>query len=288
MASSPEELLIGAHTSAAGGVQNALFEGKEIGATTIQLFTANQRRWDSPPITQATLEAWKEALQATGLREIMSHDSYLINLGAPSPDILEKSKKGFKEEIARCLQLGVAYLNFHPGSALHETPEQCLDRICVSVLEFEDQLAGSKLRLLFEITAGQGSAVGHRFEHIAYLLQKLHSRVRVGVCFDTCHAFAAGYDLRTPEACDATISEFDRVVGLKHLYAFHLNDSVKGLGSRVDRHAHLGEGMIGWEAFKFLMTDPRTRFVPKYLETPEGPIRWKEEIKLLRSFAAVA
>lgn len=285
MDSMAEKLLIGAHTSAAGGVQNALFEGKEIGATTIQLFTANQRRWDSPPLSQATIEAWQEALQATGLREIMSHDSYLINLGAPSPDVLEKSKRAFKDEISRCLQLGISYLNFHPGSALSDTPEQCLDRICESVIAFEDQLAGSQLRLLLEITAGQGSAVGYRFEQIAYLVHKLHSRVRVGVCIDTCHAFAAGYDLRTAEACDATISEFDRVVGLKHLYAFHINDSMKGLGTRVDRHAHLGEGMIGLEAFKFLMTDPRTRLLPKYLETPEGKERWKEDIKMLRSFA---
>jgi len=280
------ELLIGAHTSAAGGAFNALLEGKEIGATTIQLFTANQRRWDSKPIEQEAVEKWRQALSDTGLKQIMSHDSYLINLGAPDPENLNKSRKAFREEAIRCKQLGVSYLNFHPGAALHTDPQYCLDLIVESLLSFEEIFTDDSLRLLLEATAGQGSAVGYRFEHLAYLIDKLHRRLPIGVCIDTCHVFAAGYDLRTTSAMEQTLQEFDRVVGLKHLYAFHLNDSLKPLGSRLDRHANLGEGQIGLECFRFLMRDPRTRHLPKYLETPGGPSQWKQEISLLKQFAA--
>lgn len=285
MSAKEQELLIGAHTSAAGGAYNALLEGKKIGATTIQLFTANQKRWESKPLSQDAIDLWHETLAETGLQKIMSHDSYLINLGSPNPDILEKSRLAFKNEIERCLQLKIAFLNFHPGAALTDDPQRCLDRICESLFPLEDLLAGSSLRLLLEATAGQGSCVGCRFEQLAYLVQKLERRLPIGVCIDTCHIFVAGYDLTSAKACDATLREFDRIVGLKHLHAFHMNDSVKGLGSRVDRHAHLGEGLIGMECFKFLMQDPRTKYIPKYLETPEGPVRWEKEIALLRTFA---
>lgn len=284
MKEAKKELLIGAHTSIAGGPFHALLEGREIGATTIQMFTANQRRWDSKAIDQDNIIRWQQTLKETGLSHIMSHDSYLINLGAPDADILKKSRHAFREEVTRCIQLGVTYLNFHPGSALTDDRERCMDRICESVLEVEDLLGNSPLRLLLEATAGQGSVVGCRFEELAYLIKKLDKRVRIGVCIDTCHIFAAGYDLRTAEACDSTFKEFDKVVGLNHLYAFHLNDSVKGLGSRIDRHAPLGKGEIGIECFKFLMQDTRTRHLPKYLETPDGPPLWKEEIAMLKKF----
>lgn len=280
-----QELLIGAHTSAAGGAYNALLEGKRIGATTIQFFTANQRRWDAKALEPAAIEKWEETLAQTGLKNIMSHDSYLINLGSPNPEILEKSQKAFKEEVIRCNQLKLTYLNFHPGAALSDDPQNCLDQICDSLMALEDLVAKGSLRLLFETTAGQGSCVGCRFEQIAYLVHKLEKRLRIGVCIDTCHIFASGYDVRTAEACDATLREFDRIVGLKHLYAFHLNDSLKGLGSCVDRHQPLGKGQIGLECFKFLMQDPRTKELPKYLETPDGPVLWEKEIALLRSFA---
>jgi len=282
--SKKETILVGAHTSAAGGAYHALLEGKEIGATTIQLFTANQRRWDAKAIDQENVDKWKETLKETGLSHIMSHDSYLINLGAPDAEILKKSRHAFLEETIRCMQLDITYLNFHPGAALKEDRQVCLDRICESLLAVEKIAEKSDLRFLLEATAGQGSVVGCRFEELAYIIEKVKGRVRIGVCIDTCHIFAAGYDIRTPEACDATFKEFDRVVGLKHLYAFHLNDSMHGLGSRLDRHAQLGKGHIGIECFKFLMTDPRTRDLPKYLETPE-PSLWKEEIALLKSFA---
>lgn len=281
-----DDFLIGAHTSAAGGVHHALLEGKQIGATTIQLFTANQRRWLSKPIEEAEVERWIQTMHDTGLSHIMSHDSYLINLGSPDPDSLEKSRLAFQDEIRRCLQLKITYLNFHPGAALKNSSQACLDIICESLYLMEDLLANSSLRLLLEATAGQGSAVGYRFEELAYIIGKLEKRLRIGVCIDTCHIFSAGYDLRTPEACDATLKEFDHIVGLKHLYAFHLNDSMKGLGSRVDRHAPLGEGHIGSECFKFLMQDPRVRHIPKYLETPQGPPLWKKEIAMLKKFAS--
>jgi deoxyribonuclease-4 len=281
-----DELLIGAHTSIAGGVHLALLAGKSIGATTIQIFTANQRRWLNSPIKEENVVLWHETLKETGLKKIMSHDSYLINLGAPNAEILEKSRIAFKEEIDRCHQLGINFLNFHPGAALTESSSECMDRICESIVGCEDLLSKGSLRLLLESTAGQGSVIGSRFEELAYMIHKLEKHVRIGVCIDTCHAFVAGYDLRTAEACDATLIEFDRVVGLKHLYAFHLNDSLKGLGSHVDRHSSLGKGTIGIECFKFLMSDSRTRDIPKYLETPEGMEVWKDEIALLRKFAS--
>lgn len=279
------ELLIGAHTSAAGGVQNALLEGESIGATTIQFFTANQKRWEGKPLDVKTIAAWKEALEKTGIRSVMSHDSYLINLGAPQEENLRKSRKAFGEEILRCQTLGVTFLNFHPGAAVGTDPQECMDRICESLLTYEPLMGHGSLRLLLENTAGQGSAVGYRFEELAYILKRVGKKIPIGVCIDTCHAFAAGYDIRTAEAWDKTLKEFDAIVGLQHLHAFHVNDSLKGLGSRVDRHASLGKGLIGIDCFKVLMTDKRTRNIPKYLETPEGPAVWKQEIAMLREFA---
>lgn len=284
MKSQAQKLLIGAHTSAAGGVQNALYEGREIGATTIQLFTSNQRQWNAKPLTQEAIDAWRKALEETGMQQIMSHDSYLINLGAPDPENLRKSREAFRLEIERCIQLGITYLNFHPGAALDQDPQLCLDRIVESLLMYEPLLVHGPTTLLLENTAGQGSAVGWRFEHLSYIIEKVKHKLPIGVCLDTCHLFAAGYDLKTDQACDVTFKEFDRVVGLKYLYAFHLNDSAKGLGSRVDRHQPLGKGFIGLECFNFLMNDSRTQEIPKYLETPDGPPLWKVEIQMLRDF----
>jgi deoxyribonuclease-4 len=285
MKKAAKDLLIGAHTSAAGGVYNALLEGQEIGATTIQLFTNNQRQWASRPLLKETVALWKKTLEETGLKEIMSHDSYLINLGSPDPLNLEKSLNSFRQEIERCIELGVTYLNFHPGAAIKDDPLICLDRIADSLLTFEDIIANSSTRLILEATAGQGSALGYKFEHLGYIIEKVKRRIPIGVCIDTCHIFAAGYDIRTKETWDETLKEFDRLIGLPHLYAFHVNDSLKPLGSRVDRHAPLGEGLIGLESFRVLMTDPRTRDLPKYVETPGGPEAWKKEIQLLRELA---
>jgi deoxyribonuclease-4 len=279
-------LLIGAHTSAAGGAHNALLEGKEIGATTVQLFTRNQKRWESPKLTEEEITLFRQTLEETGLSHIMSHDSYLINLGCPNPDNLIKSRKAFEAELIRCQQLGISYLNFHPGAALSSSEEECLNTIVESLSLLEKLASQGNVRLLLETTAGQGSAVGHRFEHLAYIIEHLHRKIPIGVCIDTCHIFAAGYDIRTKESLDHTLKEFDRIVGLKHLFAFHLNDSIKPLASRVDRHAPLGKGEIGLECFEHLMQNSHTRDLPKYLETPDGPDLWRHEIQLLKKFAS--
>lgn len=280
-----QSLLIGAHTSAAGGAPNALYEGREIGATTIQLFTSNQRQWHGRPITSEELSLWKKALEETGIREVMSHSSYLINLGSGDTEMLHKSRKAFSEELSRCHLFEISYLNFHPGTASKNSVEECLQTIVDSLLELEELASKEKTRLLLEATAGQGNCVGHRFEELAFIIKQVERRVPVGVCIDTCHIFAAGYDIRTEENWEAVLKEFDEVVGLDHLYAFHLNDSLKKLGSRVDRHAPLGKGEIGLDSFRFLMQNKKTRMLPKYLETPEGPELWKKEIALLRALA---
>lgn len=281
-----ENIFIGAHTSAAGGVHRALLEGKQIGASTIQFFTSNQKQWKGRQFTPEDLAIWQSTLQETGLKHLMSHDSYLINLGCPNAENLEKSRKAFQEEVIRCIQLGVNYLNFHPGASLGEDVQKCLDCIIQSLLLIKPFVEQGKTRLLLEATAGQGSSVGHRFEHLAYIIQGVQEHIPIGVCIDTCHIFVAGYDIRTAEAWNQTLKEFDKIIGLSHLYAFHINDSVKDLGSRVDRHAEIGEGKIGWDSFKFLMTDPRTRHLPKYLETPGGPALWEKEIQKLKEFVS--
>lgn len=286
MAKTPaEKLLIGAHTSAQGGAHNALYEGQSIGATTIQLFTSNQKTWKGKAITDEEVELWNEALAETGIKKVMSHDSYLINLGSPKPDILAKSRRAFKEELDRCHALDLAFLNFHPGSATESTEEECLDTIIASVKGLEKECAQGKTRLLLETTAGQGTNVGYRFEHLGYLVDRLKDHVPIGVCIDSCHIFAAGYDVRTAAAWEETVEEFHKRVGIKHLYAMHINDSMKPFESRKDRHAPLGEGEIGINGFKALMQHPKLREIPKYLETPIGPEGWKDEIKLLRKFA---
>ena len=279
------EILLGAHTSAAGGVENALYEGKAIGATTVQLFTANQRQWKARSLSQEQVDLFTKALIETGLKDIMSHDSYLINLGAPDPEVLTKSRQAFREEVIRCLQLGITYLNFHPGARLNDPLDVCLERIVESLLEMKDLFKGKEtLKLVIEATAGQGSTVGSRFEELGYIVDKLKDDLPIGICVDTCHIFAAGYDIRTKEGLEKTLQEFDKQIGLQYLMAFHMNDSQKGLGSHVDRHEELGKGLIGIEAFKAIMQHPRLRAVPKYLETPGGPSLWEKEIALLRSF----
>ncbi len=282
---SPKDLLIGAHTSSQGGAFHALLGGQEIGATTIQCFTANQKRWEGKEISEKDIELWNEALEKTGIQKVMSHDSYLINLGSPNKEGLEKSKKAFKKELERCHKLKISFLNFHPGAALDSSEQDCLDTIVSSLSECDTLASKGPTRLLIETTAGQGSTVGWKFEQIAYLTDKLHKIIPIGVCIDTCHIFAAGYDIRTQAGWDKTLKEFDKIIGLKYLYALHVNDSMKPLGSKKDRHAPLGKGEIGLECFKVLMTHPDLSEIPKYLETPDGPPLWKEEIKLLRDFA---
>ena len=281
----PEELLIGAHTSTQGGLHHALLQGSQIGATTIQLFTRNQRQWNAKPLSEEEIGLFQETLETTHLKKIMSHASYLINLGSPDPEGLKKSRKAFREELIRCQELGIAFLNFHPGAALESSEEECLARICESLIQLEDLADKGPTRLLLEATAGQGSSVGHRFEHLGWILKQVGKKIPVGVCIDTCHIFVAGYDIRTKKAWQETLELFDKVVGLEHLHAFHVNDSLKPFGSRRDRHAPLGKGEIGIECFHVLMTHPQLRLIPKYLETPDGPPLWEKEIALLREMA---
>lgn len=277
--------LLGAHTSTTGGLFHALLEGVEIGASTIQFFTSNQRQWKGRTIREDELEKWQSTLKESGLKELMSHSSYLINLGSPSEENRTKSIQAFQEEIERCQQLHVSYLNFHPGAALEESEEACLDRIVQALLYLAPCLQTGPLRLLLETTAGQGSSVGCTFSQLGYIVDRVKAHLPIGVCIDTCHIFAAGYDIRAAQAWNATLQEFDQSVGISNLFAFHLNDSVKGLGSHVDRHAPLGEGEIGWESFAFLMQDRRVAHLPKYLETPGGLPLWKEEIAALRNLS---
>ncbi|MBR5201141.1 MAG: deoxyribonuclease IV [Alistipes sp.] len=275
----------GAHVSASGGVENAIKNAKNIGATAFALFTKNQRQWIAPALTDSQVETFKAMAEEAGYRaeHILPHDSYLINLGHPDEDGLEKSRESFFEEMARCERLGLDRLNFHPGSHLKRiSDEGSLDRIAESI---NMALARTKgVTAVLENTAGQGSNLGFKFEHLAYIIERVEDKSRVGVCLDTCHTFAAGYDLRTREACDATFAEFDRVVGFKYLRGMHLNDAMRPLGSRIDRHSPLGEGEIGWECFRYIAQDPRFDNIPLILETPDEE-RWPEEIARLKEFA---
>ena len=275
----------GAHVSAAGGPENAPLNAHKIGATGFALFTKNQRQWSAPPLTSAQIAAFGENCRAGGYapRSILPHDSYLINLGHPEREGLEKSRTAFIDEMSRCQALGLDRLNFHPGSHLNRiSTEECLDRIAESINIALDKTHG--VTAVIENTAGQGSNLGFACEQLAYLIDRVEDKSRVGVCIDTCHAFAAGYDLRTAEACERTFAELDSIVGVEYLKGMHLNDAMKILGSRVDRHTPLGEGMIGMECFRYIMQDARFDGIPLILETPDEE-RWPEEIAMLKAFA---
>ncbi|TDR56538.1 endonuclease IV [Halomonas ventosae] len=274
---------LGAHVSAAGGVDQAVQRAVEIGADAFALFTKNQRQWQAKPLSDAVIEAFRSACQEHGFGpgQILPHDSYLINLGHPEAEGLAKSRAAFLDEFQRCEQLGIDRLNFHPGSHLKKISEsECLSRIAESINEALAETRG--VTAVIENTAGQGSNLGWRFEHLAEIIEQVEDTSRVGVCLDTCHAFAAGYDLRTPEATTATLDEFDRVVGVSYLRGMHLNDAKSELGSRVDRHHSLGQGNIGLNAFTTLMRDPRLDGIPLILETID-PTIWADEIAWLRA-----
>ena len=275
---------VGAHVSIAGGVENAPLNARKIGAKAFAMFTRNQRQWHSAPLTAASIEAFRRNCQEAGFLpgHILPHDSYLINLGAPEADKLEKSRKAFVTEMQRADALGLSMLNFHPGSHLNLTDEDaCLRVIAESVNLSLDATAG--VTAVIENTAGQGSNLGWRFEHLARIIELVEDKSRVGVCLDTCHLFASGYDLRTSEAFDATLAKFDRVVGISYLRGMHLNDAKQKLGSKVDRHECLGKGMIGIDAFASIMRHPALEEIPLILETPNAD-GWAEEIAMLYSF----
>lgn len=274
---------IGAHVSASGGVANAAIRASEIGATAFALFTKNQRQWRASPLTDEVISEFKAACAKYGYgpQQILPHDSYLINLGHPVEEALEKSREAFIDELARCQQLGLTLLNFHPGSHLMQIPvDDCLARIAESINIALAQTEG--VTAVIENTAGQGSNLGFEFEHLAAIIDGVEDKSRVGVCIDTCHAFAAGYDLRTEEACEKTFADFGRIVGFNYLRGMHLNDAKSAFGSRVDRHNSLGEGNIGHDAFRWIMRDSRFDGIPLILETTNPDI-WAEEIAWLKA-----
>lgn len=275
---------VGAHVSAAGGVENAPLNAADIGAKAFALFTKNQKQWKAKPLSPENIENFKINYKEKGFLPdfILPHDSYLINLGNPEKDGLLKSREAFIEEINRCSQLGLKYLNFHPGNHKNMiTEDQCLDLISESLNQAIDVTNG--VSLVIENTAGQGTSLGYRFEHLAHIIEKIEDKSRIGVCLDTCHTYASGYDLRTFELYSETMDKFDKIVGFEYLKGMHLNDSKVKLGSRVDRHHSLGMGELGLDPFRFIMADPRIDEIPMILETIDSSI-WEKEIELLYSY----
>lgn len=275
---------IGAHVSTQGGVENAPINASAIGADAFALFTKNQRQWMSKPLEQSSIDSFKENCAKYGFTpaQILPHDSYLINLGNPDAEGLRKSRESFIDEMFRCAQLGLDRLNFHPGSHLKLiTEDECLSLISESINIALDKTQG--VTAVIENTAGQGSNLGFTFEQIAQIISKVEDKARVGVCIDTCHAYASGYDIKTADGFERTWKKFDEVIGFKYLRGMHINDTMKGHGSRVDRHHSIGAGFLGDGAFKMIMSDPRFDNIPLILETPDESL-WPDEIQKLRSW----
>jgi len=287
---------VGAHVSVSGGVDNAPLNAMKIGAKAFAMFTKNQRQWVAKPLEDKMIDSFKANLKKSGIlpKHVLPHDSYLINLGSPDIEKLEKSREAFIDELHRCDQLGLELLNFHPGSHLVKVGKRdplysekileaelnCLDLIAESMNIAIEATKDLNVKLVIENTAGQGTNLGYKFEHLAHLIDKVEDKSRVGVCLDTCHTFTAGYDLRDKEVYEQTMDEFDRVVGFEYLSGMHINDSKPKLGSRVDRHHSLGQGEIGWDAFRFIMNDSRMDDIPLILETIDETI-WAQEIQEL-------
>jgi deoxyribonuclease-4 len=279
--------LIGAHMSIAGGAHNAIDQGNAVNATALQMFTKNNNQWRAAVLTDEAIETFHEARRKSSIISYVGHTGYLINLASPKEDIYKKSVASLKEELDRAHKYQLTDLVLHPGAHLGEGEEYGIRKISESVNRIFDETSHVATRLSFEVTAGQGSSIGHKFEQIAELIDLVHAKERLSVCFDTCHAFAAGYELRNKRAWNKTFREFDEIVGLDYLRVFHVNDSKREHGSRVDRHANLGEGELGLEPFKFLMQDKRFKDIPKILETPKGDDpegNDRRNLDILRSF----
>ena len=274
---------IGAHVSASGGVENAPVNAYEIGAKAFALFTKNQKQWFAKPLTDENIHGFKENCEKYGYgpEHIMPHDSYLINMGNPDPEKRKLSRNSFLDEMRRCESLGIKLLNFHPGAHLKQISEdECLDLIAESVNITLEKTKG--VTAVIENTAGQGSNVGYKFEHLAHIIDKVEDKSRIGVCLDTCHTYSAGYDIKTENGYKKTFEEFDKIVGFKYLKGIHLNDTKKEFASRVDRHDSIGQGLLGEELFKRMMNDSRFDDMPIVLETPDDSL-WKQEIEWLYS-----
>jgi len=275
---------VGAHVSASGGVENAPVNAHAIGAKAFALFTKNQRQWFSKPLTEKSIRLFRENCEKYGYASprILPHDSYLINLGHPEKEPLEKSRTAFLDELQRCEQLGIDRLNFHPGSHLKKTTEEAaLNTIAESINWALDKTQG--VTAVIENTAGQGTNLGFRFEQLAHIIDRVEDKSRVGVCLDTCHTYTSGYDIKTEAGYNNTFADFDRIVGFQYLKGMHLNDSKKELASRVDRHDNIGKGFIGLDLFRWIMNDPRFDDMPLILETPDINL-WPQEIKMLYAF----
>jgi len=276
---------IGAHISASGGVENAPINAQKIGATAFALFTKNQRQWSAPPLSESSIAAFKENCTKFGYtaKQILPHDSYLINLGSPDKEGLQKSRDAFLDEMQRCELLELDRLNFHPGAHLNQISEnECIKIVAESINLTLDKT--KNVTAVIENTAGQGSNIGYRFEHLVQIIDLVDDKSRVGVCIDTCHAFAGGYDLTNRESFDKVFSDFEKIVDFKYLRGMHLNDAKKGVASRVDRHETLGNGFIGEHAFMWIMQDSRFDEMSLILETPDENL-WAEEIARLKSWA---
>jgi deoxyribonuclease-4 len=261
--------LFGSHLSIAGGYHNALLTARDLGCQAVQVFTKAPNQWTGKPISDEEAALFRKTLRQTGLRNPLGHDSYLINLASPDEKLWRKSVEAFIDEVNRADKLGLAWLVTHPGAHLDDTEEAGLARVARALDEVHARCPDVRVRVLLETTAGQGTCLGHRFEHLARILQLVADPDKLGICFDTCHVFAAGYSLSPQTEYRATLKAFDKLIGLSRIRAFHLNDSLKGQGSRVDRHAHIGQGQIGLEAFRLLVNDPRFRRRPMVLETPK-------------------
>lgn len=275
----------GAHMSISGGVAKAFARGETVGVEAMQIFAKNDRQWSAKPFLESDIADFKREAARTGIGPLMVHDSYLINLASPKDELWEKSIHAFADELERCKQLDIPYIVTHPGAHTGSGEEAGIKRQIEALNRLFDEGVGGTTTVLLETTAGQGSVMGWSFEQLAAIMEGIHQQERIAVCVDTCHIFAAGYDIRDAAGYTATFQEFDRLIGVERIKAFHLNDSQKGLGSRVDRHTHIGEGEIGLEAFRLLVNDPRFIHLPKVIETPKGE-EMQEDVRnlaLLRS-----
>ena len=277
---------IGAHMSISGGLHKALLRGEEVACDTIQIFTKSNMQWKARDLAQKEIELFKQTQAETGIGPVVGHDTYLINLASPDKEMYKKSVDSFIVEMLRSDSIGLPYLVMHPGAHMGKGEKWGLKRIASSLNTVFKAAKGTRVKVLLETTAGQGTNLGYAFDHLAQIMDMADEPERLAVCYDTCHTFAAGYDIRTKKAYNATFKEFDRIIGLDKLKVFHINDAKKELGSRVDRHDHIGKGLLGLDAFRFIMTDRRFRDTPKILETPKGEVKgrsWDEiNLKALR------
>ena len=273
-------LLLGAHMSIGGGVYNSLISGKELGCTTIQIFTKNANQWKAKELSVEEIEKFKQLQRNTQISPVVAHDSYLINIASRDKELLKKSRGSLLFELTRAETLGLQYLVMHPGSNPDE--KEGIKRIADSLNWVHSKSPKYKAQICLETTAGQGNTLGHSFEQIGEIIKGVNEKKRMGVCYDTAHTFAAGYDIRTKKAYDETFKKFNKVIGLNKLKVIHLNDSKKDLGTRVDRHEHIGKGFIGLEAFRLILNDPRFKKIPKIIETPKQGDMDKKNLKLLR------